>query len=217
MRTRIIAEIGSTHGGKMELIKQGCEELAAADVDGIKFQLFPNDPKYTECGNVYLEPELFLEGVKYARECGLDASASVFDDDCLELCLKASPRWVKFAYSKKNDSVGIKTVLQSGIEAIVSCDVMTQDSVTEKATRLFCIPQYPVYFHIDFLALFPRFDGFSDHTLGYWQTLEAAYLGAKTIEKHVKLADKGCPDAAFALSLTDFKTMTGLIRKGVVL
>ena len=53
------------------------------------------------------------------------------------------------------------------------------------------------------LNIFKNYDfqGFSDHTLGYHQTLEAIKNGAEYIEKHITLDHKdiNCPDNNFAL------------------
>lgn len=210
---RIIAEVGSTHLSRKDLIKEGIERLADADVDAIKFQLFPNLEKYTKSGNVWLSPDLFYYAVEVARHNGMDISASVFGQDELEVLLKIDPKWVKFAYSKKEDEVGIRTVIHEGIEAIVSCDVMSDQRVPKHATKLFCIPSYPIYYPVRFEGIFPRFDGFSDHTMGFDITLDSVAQGAKIIEKHVKLVDSGCPDCAFALNVKDFGAMVSAIRR----
>ncbi len=68
-------------------------------------------------------------------------------------------------------------------------------------TSLYCIPEYPVRYHVDFESIFPRFDGFSSHCLGIEQDMNAVSAGAQVLEKHFTLDrdDIRCPDHNFAL------------------
>jgi len=213
-KIKIIAEIGSCHNGKLDYCKEAIDRLCEMGADAIKFQLFPNDPKFTSTGNVWLAPEMYADAAQYAEESGLDCSASVFSQECFDLLLETHPRFIKFSFSKKDEIGWIYESLESGIETIVSCDVMTDAYVPKATTRLFCVPQYPVYQELSFDEIFPRFHGFSDHTLGYRQTLNAIDAGALIIEKHMKLLkpDIQCPDSFFALSTQEFSRMVKDIR-----
>lgn len=215
MSVRIIAEIGSCHMGKVSYGKEAVERCLEMGVDAIKFQLFPNEKKFTESGNVWLSPEKYLEIAEYSVDSGLVCSASVFDEANFDFLLKTRPDFIKFSYSQKHRNSLIEECILEGIEPVVSCDIMSDLDVPEEATKLFCIPQYPVYFNVNFDGIFPRFDGFSDHTLHYEQTLEAVRSGATTIEKHMKLTrrDVTCPDSFFALSPGDFACMVSMIRR----
>lgn len=139
----------------------------------------------------------------------------MFDEESLEFLIKTHPPFIKIAYSKKNEAGWIKRIFQEEIEPIVSCDIMSIDDVSAVATRLYCIPKYPIPYMICFDNLFPRFHGFSDHSLGFDQTLEAIYAGAKIIEKHVTLIkpDIFCPDSRFALPINEFISMTQCVRQ----
>lgn len=215
MPARLIAEVGSTHMGRLDYAKEAVERCVEAGFDAIKFQLFPNDPKFTSVGNVWLDPEKYLEIAEHAGACGIDCSASVFDDDSFDFIVRTAPKFMKFAYSNKHRNSWIRECIQNDIEAIVSCDIMSDREIDGRATKLFCIPQYPVYFKVEWYGIFPRFDGFSDHTLGYDQTIEAFHAGAKVIEKHITLTRPGitCPDSFFALTPTEFKFMVNAIRR----
>ncbi len=215
MSIRIIGEIGSTHMGKVSYAKETVDRACDAGFDAIKFQLFPDIPKYTSVGNVYLHPEKYLEIAEYAAEQHLDCSASVFDEESFDFLLKTRPSFIKFSYSKKEETSLIEECLEEDIEAIVSCDIMTDSYVSPEATRLFCLPHYPVYFEVNFDRLFPRFDGFSDHTLGYEQTKNAVSNGAKIIEKHLTLnkLDITCPDSYFALRQEEWTHFVNALRR----
>jgi N,N'-diacetyllegionaminate synthase len=214
MSIRIIAEVGSTHMGKIEYAKEAVDRCIDLGVDAIKFQLFPNSEDFTKSGNVWLSPDMYLEIVDYADN-QIDVTASVFDEDSYRFLLKTKPPFIKFAYSQNRRWNWIDDTLENGIEAVVSCDIMSDRKVAPEATKLFCVPRYPVYEKLVFDELFPRFDGFSDHTLGYAQTLEAVLEGAKIIEKHMTLnhSDIVCPDSYFALRPAELAGMVASIRR----
>jgi sialic acid synthase SpsE len=214
-KIRIVAEVGSTHMGKMDYAKEAVDRCLEAGFDAIKFQLFPNTKPWVGTGNVWLPPDMYLEIAEYSKEQGLDCTASVFDSESFEFLLKQRPPFIKFAYSQKDRTPWIEACDLEGIEPIVSCDVMTDHLVPDSATKLFCLPQYPVYSRISFEGLFPRFHGFSDHTLGYEQTLESVLEGARLVEKHVQLnkSDITCPDSYFALRPAEFVGMCSAIRR----
>ena len=78
------------------------------------------------------------------------------------------------------------------------------DLISYPSTKIFfCLfLDYPVHFEPNFDHLFPRFKGFSDHTLGYAQTIRAIEAGAQIIEKHFTLDHKDieCPDFLFCFN-----------------
>lgn len=209
INVRLIAELGSCHMGKLERIQEAILRCKAAGIDALKLQLFPNEEKYTAVGNIYLPPEMFKLAFDYGKMLGVCVSASVFDYDSFCFLRDLRPDFIKFSYGKKNETAWIEETLDLGIEAIVSCDVMTDHLVDNRCTKLYCIVQYPVQFEVAFDELFPRFDGFSDHTLGIRQTVNAIDMGARTIEKHVRLgySDEICPDASFAIKIEELGSL----------
>jgi N-acetylneuraminate synthase len=209
-KVRLIAELGSTHQGKLERIKEAVDKCKDLGIDALKLQLFPDIPPYTPT-NVFLPSAYFTEAFHYAKEKGVVLSASCFAPGYFYQLLALKPQFIKLAYSKKNETEWIQKTIESGIEAIVSCDVMTDHLVPDGATKLYCIPEYPVRYEVAFDGLFPRFDGFSDHTLGTRQTIRAIEAGAKVIEKHVRLGyeDETCPDARFAVTFEEFAKVRG--------
>jgi len=194
--------------GKLDRIKEAIDRCKASGIDAIKLQLFPNEAKYTDVGNVYLSHELFRLAFEYGKSVDFPVTASVFDMESYYFLRNLQPLFIKFAYSQKHQW-WIKDCIDHRMEAIVSCDVMTDSLVPSGALKLYCIPEYPVRYEISFDELFPRFDGFSDHTLGIRQTANAIKAGAEIIEKHVKLGygDETCPDARFAVGVEDFASL----------
>lgn len=200
--TQVIAEVGSSHYGDFERGKKLIDAAKKMGCYGVKFQLFPNTTEFTGSGNVWLDPAMFEDLCGYAKEVNIACSASVFDDLNLQFLVeKIKPDFYKFAFSKKHQTEWIAYALKTTKPTFVSCDVMTIWRVPPEAKKLFCIPQYPVPFVIDFANVFDYFDGFSDHTLGILQTLRAIDEGAEWIEKHMKLDEKDfkVPDEYFAV------------------
>lgn len=198
MTVRFIAELGSCHMGKIERIVEAIHICKEFNME-LKLQLFPNESPFVPT-NIFLEDSVFKLAFNYAKNIGVILSASVFDQHSEQFLLSHSPKFIKYAFSQKD-----KVKSLEGIETIVSCDVMTDHLVPLGPTKLYCIPEYPVRYEVNFDELFPRFDGFSDHTLGLRQTRKAIEMGAKVIEKHVRLGyeDETCPDARFAVNIRE--------------
>ena len=55
--------------------------------------------------------------------------------------------------------------------------------------------------------------GFSDHSLGIELPIASIALGAKVLEKHIKLSEEhNCPDSIVSISPYQFKKMVDSIR-----
>ena len=95
-----------------------------------------------------------------------------------------------------------------------------QDFNLERVNLLYCVSLYPaLYEHVDlmkiqtFIKTFQKNIGFSDHTKGIDLPLAAVGLGARIIEKHLKLSeDHKCPDDMVSLTPMVFKEMVDSIR-----
>ena len=204
----IIVDPGSTHMGKLEYALEHIELAARSGAQIIKFQLFSNPPNYTG-GNIELPLEWWPILQKKADENGIELTASVFNADALAFLIAQKPKFIKFSYSNKHQKEWIEAAIGQGIKPIVSCDVMTDQEIVGGVIKLYCIPEYPVRYEIAFDGIFPRFDGFYDHSLNIRQTLKAIHAGAKYIEKHTTLAkeDVKCPDANFAVSYSEIANL----------
>jgi len=208
----IIVDPGSTHMGKLKYAKEHIDNAWRAGAHIIKFQLFSN-PKGYEGGNIELPLKWWDELVAYANK-RIQVTASVFDEDKLNFLISKEPQYIKFAYSKKLESKWIDKCIRADIFPIVSCDVMTDHLISKDTIRLYCIPEYPVRYEIAFDSIFPRFDGFSDHTLGIRQSVRAFQAGAKWVEKHTTLkhSDVNCPDNSFAVSYSEIEKLASQFR-----
>lgn len=217
MSVKIVLDPGSTHMGDKRLAKELIDKAAEAGADYIKFQLFPNDKKYTESGNIPLPYDWFPELKKYARG-KIKVTASAFDKQGLDILRACEVDFYKFAYSQQDQLNYIQGLLNVGKTVVVSTDVMNLYKLPshKNLVSLFCQPIYPTMHKTNFDDLFPPFQGFSDHSLGISESVEAAKAGAKWIEKHMTLQYTDCldtPDGKFALLPDQAKDLVQAIRK----
>ena len=204
----ICGDIGSTHGGKLDNAIDAISIAVDLGFNCLKFQLGVSDP------NIDFSFDKFIKAFEWGKKLNIDITASIFDPMLLEKYLELEPRFIKFAYSQKDCVEDQDTSTYSLIPVVVSCDIMTYKVPRRDTVKLFCLPSYPVYYEINFDEIFNRFHGFSDHSLGYRQTLKAVENGSLWIEKHVNFNKKtvDCPDAKFALNINQAKDMIEKIR-----
>jgi N-acetylneuraminate synthase len=220
----IIGDIGSCHLGKLQNCLKAVKVGKEAGLDAVKFQIGVQKP------NLDIKFDWLVKAKELGDKIGIDVFTSCFDNKYTEDIIKLKPKYMKFAYSqcKGGDgdlsdyctyalAVAAKADYASvGIKVIASCDVMTYPLNAFANVKLYCVPEYPVRYWIDFDGLFPNFDGFSDHTLGIWQTLHAVSYGARFIEKHFKIREgiheDSPPDERFALGPNALKRMVEGIR-----
>jgi sialic acid synthase SpsE len=194
MKTRLILDFGSNHGNSIERVKEIitlCKEVNAE----LKFQIFKNKPP-----NIALDMKIWDEAVRICEGEGVKMFASVWDIYGINILAESGCQTVKFAYSMNDAAMLIEYAQQTvNLETIVSTDIM--GPTYQGCKHLYCIPLYPVQYEILFDGLFPRFDGFSDHSIGISQSMYAVMQDAAIIEKHVttEANDVDCPDAKFAI------------------
>jgi sialic acid synthase SpsE len=207
----VVADPGSCWNNKRQYGFDLIRVAREAGAHAIKFQLF--DQEFAaKSGNIFLPFELFREFHSFGKSISMPVTASVFNAKALELLMTMDVPFIKFSYSMRERTDWIKASMTVGRKTVVSCDVMSRDSFPQgkDLVRLWCVPQYPVDAELHFKGKFPnRFDGFSDHTLDYDQTVRAVRAGATWIEKHLTMpySDITCPDSKFALKPDEFAAM----------
>lgn len=218
MTTKIIGDPGSCHMGRLEYAKELVRVGAGAGLNAVKFQLLTSAE--TKNGNIAMDWEWLPELMDLGDRLGVEVFASVFDRSGWDWLIKCGCKSVKLSYSQAN-KLSVYPHVSPLVNYFVSEDVMSppnkltpvllknpdEDSLEAKENRkamriirLYCIPEYPVRYMVDFEGLFPRFDGFSSHCLGIEQDLRAVEAGAKYLEVHYTLdkEDISCPDHRFA-------------------
>lgn len=195
----IIAECGSCHDGDFKKAKTLVKIARDAGADACKFQLL--EPVQLQGGNI----EFPWEWLPELMDEGIEVFASAFSMRGVGYMAECGCKSIKFAYSTQYLTPFIKAVNEERKEYMDnpfttvyrSCGVM--DEKKNWAKNLFCLPMYPVPYEINFEGLFPKFEGFSDHSMGTKQTIKAIKAGAKIVEVHMKSPwGSDCPDYRFA-------------------
>lgn len=195
---RIIAEIGSTHDGEKDTCHAAIIKAGEIGISDIKFQFLEKDQsKGTE--NISIKPSWIPDLIDTGKNVGINVFCSVWSEEAMNICHSYGMKTIKFAYSMNRNLWLIKVAVNIFDEVIVSCDIMHR--APKGCIELFCIPTYPVIYQVSFEKLFPTFAGFSDHTLGIGQSINAIKAGAAIIEKHVYQNENSkTPDRKIAVS-----------------
>jgi len=206
---KMIGDPGSCHMGNLHKAYDLIRAANDCGLDAVKFQLLTS--KQCTGGNINLDWTYLPTLMDLGAKIGIEVFASVFDYTGAAWLKQCGAKSIKFSYSKSdllNENL-IKNIALSFDHVYVSHDTMTPKILLEKYISLYCIAEYPVKYLIDFEGLFPRFDGFSSHTLGIKQDIVAINAGAKIIEKHFTLDDDyiQCPDHNFALRPAQLKQL----------
>lgn len=217
MTTVTIVDIGSTHNGKKEYAKEMIDRCSDYGVDIVKCQLF--NESFAKNGNIIFPRPWFREMVQYAKNKNIGFTASVFDEDALNIVSGEALPFIKFAHSL-NQNPMIDTALKMGHRVMSTYDLMDVHKSLQGVIKLYTITHegktlYPVPFKPEFQGIFNRFDGFSSHCIGIKHELEAAFHGAKYLEMHMTLGhpDIKCPDAYFAKSPKEIQAICEELKK----
>lgn len=178
-------------------------------------------------------PELWIdEIVRYCNDRNIDLISSVFDCNGFDFLISKGVKHIKLASYVVTNIHLIEHCAKSGLPLFLSTGGATlgetEDAVNtilrhhNKLAILHCSIQYPTPLKDCNLGVietlkyaFPEIPiGYSDHTMEVSAApVQAVYLGAKVIEKHITL-DKNMqgPDHFFALTPEELKQMVRDIR-----
>ena len=197
----LIGDPGSCHDGDLgkarELIKIGAD----AGLSAVKLQLL--QPAQCQNGNIMLNWEHLPDLIDLGKSLGVEVFARAFDLSGAEWLASCCCKSIKFAYSQTDllSDARVRNLLPNFSRVYVSLDVMKPKPTNLELISLYCVPEYPIRYVLDFEGIFQRFSGFSSHCLGVQQEIRAVEAGAKFLEFHYKGAwDSRCPDARFAKS-----------------
>lgn len=214
----IIAEAGTNHNGSVAKAKDLIAIASRAKADSVKFQIInpwglylPGDYEYGHYDikkvikireSTVLSDEQYAELNVFARQQNIRFSASVFDEQGLDLLLKFNPPYVKLASCDLNNTRFLKQVAEKGKKMIISTGMSTLGDI-EKSLKvlegtgnrdivlLHCVSVYPATLsqaNLSFIDTlknnfgFPI--GFSDHTGDSVASCLALVKGATWFEKH---------------------------------
>ena len=218
--TKFIVDPGSTHMNKREWVLEHVQRASDAGAWAVKFQLFNGVPlEQRSSDNVILSLDNFDAALNEGSKRGIHVTASVFTEEDFNALDSRNVPFVKFAHSKANLALSLGYRLRQYTDrnpnnfVLCSAGILNRrklNNVPFTLKTLFCIPEYPVIYDINWVEISKLFDsgkfnGFSDHTLGIEDTICAANYGAEYIEKHLTLQHFGvdCGDNQFAISYNE--------------
>lgn len=168
----------------------------------------------------------------YCRKLGIDCFSTPYSESTINFLKDFEMPAVKVASMEANDLRFVKQCASMGIPIIISTGMIDFDGARRavKACHevgnfdvvlLKCVSEYPAVAEDMNLSGIQRiheelgvYPGLSDHTITHTSALVATALGARVIEKHVKLDNSiGGPDASFSLTVDQFGDMISLCRE----
>jgi pseudaminic acid synthase len=212
----LVAEISCNHLGRLDYALKLIEAAKEAGADAAKFQCYQADTITLDCDKpdfiiqdgpwkgrklheLYKKcetprewfPKLLAKG----REIGITVFSSVFSPGDMAFLEELGCPAYKIASMEITDIPLIEAVVATDKPVILSTGMATQNEISEARRRLrlnkgavlHCVSGYPTPLAESSLWRMNRMDGISDHTTGWEVSVAATVLGAKIIEKHLKL------------------------------
>jgi len=166
-----------------------------------------------------------------AKKCGLVCFSTPFDNTAVDFLDGLGNSIMKIASFEITDVNLIRYAASKGKPMVISTGIATLEDIelaikacheagNHDITLLRCVSAYPAPLEnvnlrtmIDMKERFGVKVGLSDHTMGSDVALAAVALRAEMVEKHFILDRAiGGPDAAFSMTVEEFKSMATSIR-----
>lgn len=168
------------------------------------------------------------------KEVGVDFLSTPFDFAGVDFLENLGVEFYKIASFELIDIPLVEYIASKGKPIIMSCGMGSEEEIEEalEACRKFqneqvvllkCCSQYPAdYGDMNMASIslmqqrFGKTVGLSDHSEGTLAPVVAAAMGAKVIEKHVKLDDgEESADSGFSMTMTEFSQMVKDVRNAI--
>jgi N,N'-diacetyllegionaminate synthase len=233
MKTLIIAEVGSNHGGFVATAMTYIEACAKAGADAVKLQTM-HPGKLTRHPSAFtpLRDEDYADLFALAHDLGVKAFSTPFDLESVRILADAGADFTKVASGDLTYHDLIREAARTGLPCFISTGMGTLAEV-ERAVEIFtgikghgdltllhCVSLYPTELEeANVLAVRTLRDAFglpvglSDHSPGHVAALGAVALGAVAVEKHVTF-DRSLPgcDHHFAMEMDELDELICHIR-----
>jgi len=191
-RPYIVAELNSSHRGKIDSAKEMIEAAKACGCDAVKFQSWSAESLY--CKDYYvqnpiskrmvsgfsLKPEELLELAQYCNQVGIDFSSTPYSDAEVDFLVETCKApFIKVASMDVNNLPFLKYIAKKGVPIILSTGMATIEEIEtavneiEKAGNhdiciLHCVSLYPVEAQlVDLNNMVMLKDKFPEHVIGY--------------------------------------------------
>lgn len=218
----IIAEIGSSHEGRLEYATDLIRMASSAGAQAVKFQLYDTDrlcarrhaEPYRNNYLVYQLPHDWLTFLRHAAHVNnLELVLSVYDRQDLEAAAPFADR-LKVASFEAGDFDLIRACYETGKPVIVSSGMSDSQGIQKlrlsckmlgpDVALLHCVSAYPAAMEDLNLSVikYYRLDGFSDHSRNILTGALAVSHGARMLEVHVRRYETPESNPDFPHSLT---------------
>lgn len=147
----IVAELNSSHNGKVEIAKEMIDAAKACGCDAVKFQSWSAESLYCRdyyehnpiakrmVGRFSLEPEKLLELADYCRETGIDFSSTPYSraeaDFLLDRC--GAP-FVKIASMDINNLPYLNYIARKHVPIVLSTGMASMDEIIAAVQEIEC-------------------------------------------------------------------------------
>ena len=238
----LVAEIGASHSKRLTNITQLITQTHQADAFKIQtwsedsmavpYRLRSGPWQGKDLVNLYRKARLpwewhqdFFDACRVRNKVPF---STPFDERAVDFLERLDCPMYKIASFEMVDLRLIECVARTGKPMIMSCGqadtheiraaVNTAEKYCDDITLLHCVSQYPTDFSgvnlktMNALSRFGHKVGLSDHSKGDVVPIVAATLGAKVIEKHISLTERGL-DGGFALRPHQFNKMAIRVRQ----
>lgn len=159
------------------------------------------------------------------EKCGVDFLSTPFDFKAVDFLEELGVEAYKIASFELNDIPLIEYAAAKMKPMIMSCGMASVDEIrdavdackrvgNDKVVLLKCCSEYPANWEDMHLGNIPDMKekfgvpvGLSDHSIGSIGAVVAVSLGARVIEKHVKLDGVESADSKFSMTMPEFASM----------
>lgn len=187
---------------------------------------------YQDAGTPY---EWQKEIKEECDRCGVDFLSTPFDTGAVDFLEEIGIEAYKVASFELNDVMLIEYIASKGKPMIMSCGMASPEEIrdavdacrrvgNDRIILLKCCSEYPANWEDMHLGNIPdmrsRYGvhvGLSDHSFGSLGAVVAVSLGARVIEKHVKLSGVESADSAFSMTMEQFAEMVSNAKNAALI
>ncbi len=209
MKTKIIAEIASSHNGDMELAKSMIQAAAEAGADIVKFQSWQaknvadSDPDKKRYEGLELSDADHEMLIAECDRLGVEFLTACFDIERIPFLKSLGLKSIKVPSVNLKEPKLIKALVENFEHVFVATGMSTVGEIenaikvlsdAKKYTIMHCVAIYPTPLEkanlkkLEWLKKFSSSVGYSDHTMGIEAPIVAMSMGIEYLEKHFTLS-----------------------------
>ena len=211
----IIAELNSSHGGKIETAKEMIDAAKECGCDCVKFQSWSSETLYSDeyykdnpiakrfVNKFSLCSEQLMELSLYCKEVGIDFSSTPYSNEEVNFLVeKTEAPFIKIASMEINNTPFLKYIAGKGVPIVLSTGMSTIDEI-RKAVKviestgnkqlciLHCVSVYPANAKIINLNnLIMLQEEFPDYVIGYSDHTIGCEVAAASIAMGAVIVEK---------------------------